>query len=155
MAPEQNYIKKLIRSKWRKICERTELLKQNKLISNSINNPTFEDVEHLFDIVNTELFVCYYCNRKLMFHTTYPNHNAPSIEHKKPLMMGGDNSKENLVLSCHRCNMVKGTMLSDTFQELLKRINDDSFVDKMASEMFLGRFANKLQRCDIEFKQEE
>ena len=43
------------------------------------------------------------------------------IDHKTPLARGGDNSKENLHLTCPRCNLIKGTMTHEEFLVSKKR----------------------------------
>lgn len=41
------------------------------------------------------------------------------IEHKLPLINGGDNSSDNLVVSCHACNVKKGRLTAEEFLERL------------------------------------
>ena len=60
----------------------------------------------------TDLFLendnCYYCPTKLDFGTTNNKRRKPSIDHVKPLFLGGTNDSDNLVLACYECNEKKG-----------------------------------------------
>ena len=47
-------------------------------------------------------FKCKYCEKPL---TEY------HVDHVVPLCKGGDNSKENLVIACPKCNLSKGGKL--------------------------------------------
>jgi hypothetical protein len=54
-----------------------------------------------------EGFPCYYCGRTMSIGIP----NAPdtcSIDHRKPICNGGENSIANIVLCCEECNMRKG-----------------------------------------------
>lgn len=53
-------------------------------------------------------FKCFYC-RSLV-----PK-GSMTIDHRIPKAMGGDSSKENVVLACHKCNMDKGSMSEEEF----------------------------------------
>jgi 5-methylcytosine-specific restriction endonuclease McrA len=43
---------------------------------------------------------CYWCKRKLKTET--------HVDHVIPLVLGGSNGPENIVISCPRCNLAKG-----------------------------------------------
>jgi len=52
-------------------------------------------------------FVCYYCGMTMSIGIL----NAPNsctVDHKKPIVNGGDNSIANIVLCCEKCNLKKG-----------------------------------------------
>lgn len=46
------------------------------------------------------------------------------LDHKTPKVLGGDNSEDNLVVSCKRCNGLKGCMSVDEFRDkMTQKIN--------------------------------
>ena len=52
-------------------------------------------------------FKCYYCGRKMSIGIS----NSPdtcSIDHKLPIVKGGENTLNNLVFCCEECNVNKG-----------------------------------------------
>lgn len=49
-----------------------------------------------------------------------------TIAHKMPLSRGGDNSIENLVLSCWNCNQAKNILTMDEFLPKIKQILEHS-----------------------------
>ena len=93
-----------------------------------------------------EGFKCSYCNQQMLIKdSAFPPARSFSIDHKTSLFLGGTNSIDNLEIVCHRCNLIKGTMKSDTFMELIGRC-PPSLLDKMFSEVWGGRLAEKLNR---------
>ena len=60
---------------------------------------------------------CYYCKRKC----TRKQHvdNSFTIDHVKPLSLGGYNKLKNLVGACYRCNQLKGSLNIGTFKQKL------------------------------------
>lgn len=57
-----------------------------------------------------------------------------TIAHKIPLTKGGDNSIDNLILSCWECNHIKNNLtFDDFFDKLLEifRYNKDTIMDKI------------------------
>lgn len=61
---------------------------------------------------------CYYCRDKL-------KNKRVNVEHIKPKSKGGDNSSNNMVLSCAACNKEKGSKLltSEKLKRFKKRNN--------------------------------
>lgn len=109
----------------------------------------YEQVENYFQFSRIDKIYCEYCGKELKVNTNYPFYDAPSVDHKIPLSQGGGNSFENVVICCHRCNIVKGTMDAETYEDLLyciRKIRTDEQVEKMLNQMFRGRLANKLKR---------
>ena len=84
----------------------------------------------------------------LIKDSAFPYARSFSIDHKTSLFLGGTNSIDNLEIVCHRCNVVKGTMKNDTFIELKDRC-PPSLLDKMFSEVWGGRLAEKLSREEL------
>jgi 5-methylcytosine-specific restriction endonuclease McrA len=96
-------------------------------------------------------FICYYCGKKMNIKSKYPYKEAPSIDHMVPISRGGTNNINNLIVCCHACNIIKGTLSSNTFIDLLNKIKDDTnLMNKIFNESFNGKFANKLERVKEE-----
>lgn len=58
---------------------------------------------------------CELCGRKILF-------DDMTLDHVKPLSMGGADSVENLSCTCEPCNLFKGNILPDTFFERISLI---------------------------------
>jgi 5-methylcytosine-specific restriction endonuclease McrA len=56
--------------------------------------------------------ICYYCGCEIKGKKT--------IDHKIPVIKGGTNDNENLVLSCVHCNTQKGSKTEEEYREWLK-----------------------------------
>ncbi|KPJ57837.1 MAG: hypothetical protein AMS15_09565, partial [Planctomycetes bacterium DG_23] len=54
------------------------------------------------EVFERDEFRCRYCGARLSLYTA-------TVDHITPLSKGGDNSLENLVTSCMKCNAKKGT----------------------------------------------
>lgn len=54
---------------------------------------------------------CYYCGKELL--------NKYEIEHKIPVSKGGNNSNNNIVLSCMKCNRQKGNKTDIEFKKYI------------------------------------
>lgn len=93
-------------------------------------------------------FECAYCKRKMLIEDSRPRYpQVFSIDHKISLDDGGDNSNDNLEIVCHRCNIVKGTIRYDTFQDMIA-ILPPTLLDRMFKEIWNGRMADKLNRVE-------
>jgi len=91
-------------------------------------------------------FKCAYCKHLLKINDSPPLYeHVFSIDHKISLDDGGDNSTENLEIVCHRCNIIKGTIRYDTFQDMVS-ILPSTLLDRMFKEMRPGRIRSKLDR---------
>jgi len=94
--------------------------------------------------------LCEYCHRKINLN----DNNAPyskqlSLDHRLPLVHGGDDRLENLALVCNRCNLIKSTMTEETYREFLYYVNgDEPLLEKILLEIFKGRVAYKLERIE-------
>ncbi len=94
-------------------------------------------------------FICEYCGEKMMIKDPNPPYkHSWSIDHKKSLWSGGSNSIENFAIICTKCNIIKGTMSSETFTELVDilKAHDPQLLDRMFEEIYAGRFADKIDR---------
>jgi hypothetical protein len=148
-----------------------------RIISNAkkyIPTLTREEIIERFGLFNEEnmkngLMCCY--DQKLLKYksqTCYPWKDVGSIDHMKPQHEGGSNTLDNLALSCHQCNVVKGTMNSDTFLEMFKAFDKmgkgkkEGGVDssrnlkqRFLDEVWASRLANKIERVNDELRQKE
>ena len=97
---------------------------------------------------HNEGFKCVYCNRPLAF--SGDKKDLVSIDHAIPLTSGGSSAPDNLVISCVACNMFKGTMRGDTYRELIARINNPAFFERVINESYRGRVAAKIERMEDE-----
>jgi len=65
---------------------------------------------------------CYYCKRKVHLKGREgPKKNRAVIDHYIPIIGGGSDNVNNLVLSCHECNNKKSDMRPEKFIEILLR----------------------------------
>lgn len=62
---------------------------------------------------------CHYCNRPSSLDIG-PGGRPWHIDHMNPIARGGEDSEENLALSCKRCNLVKGTRPYKKFKNLAR-----------------------------------
>ena len=96
-----------------------------------------------------EGFKCCYCDCQMVVRQSYPSLEVFSLDHYVPFAAGGDNATQNIVVCCHSCNIIKGTMTGDTFKELMRHIAPE-LKRKMFMEIWKGRLADKLDRVKTE-----
>lgn len=77
-------------------------------------------------------FKCEYCNAPLRFEAKEEKKGAKNyedlftFEHRRPLSKGGVHSRDNLVISCMCCNIIKADMEEELFLSILKSIDSDT-----------------------------
>ncbi len=92
-------------------------------------------------------FRCYYCHEPLVVSQPFPSQNVFSFDHGLPFAQGGDNNIHNIVICCHACNIIKGTMKHRTFECLLKSlIPFPGLKQQIFIEIWRGRLADKIDR---------
>lgn len=77
---------------------------------------------------NTQDGKCCYCGQPMWLHFEHPDRKLTSrnrktmatVEHIIPTAMGGSNRKENLILSCYRCNQIRGIVRHELFLKLVE-----------------------------------
>ena len=157
-------------------CSNDYYLMARRIISNAkkyIPTLTRDEIIERFGLSNEEYMKngikCCYCQKLLKYksQTCYPWKDVGSIDHMKPQHEGGSNTLDNLVLSCHQCNIVKGTMNTDTFLEMFtsydksdKKQGVDSsrnLKQRFLDEVWASRLANKIERVnyDLRLKKEK
>ena len=100
-------------------------------------------------------FRCEYCNREMKITTPKkPYSEVFSLDHKIPLDQGGQNTVENIAIVCLRCNIVKSTMLYQTYLQLIEpHINNHNFLDQIHRELNRGRTSYTLERDEVAAQQ--
>lgn len=114
-----------------------------------IDSISLEDqVNDYFGLKEMESINCGYCGIELQHPTKYPHYNTPSIDHKIPTVYSnGANVFQNIMICCYQCNIVKGTMLAETYIKMLKLLSTDTETSQKArNQLFIGRKANMLER---------
>lgn len=107
----------------------------------------WEEVNEYFKFSEKENLFCEYCGTLLLDEELFPYKRIVSVDHKKPLSAGGSNSFENLAICCTRCNIVKGTMTSETFLKFNKLLDQNKeWKEEIMDGLFWGRRANMIQR---------
>lgn len=116
-------------------------------------------------------FKCEYCNAPLRFEAKEEKKGAKNyedlftFEHRRPLSKGGVHSRDNLVISCMCCNIIKADMEEDLFLSILKSIDSNTkyklyeysyFKQNLISNKFLklNETITKLNRDNKKLKAE-
>ena len=62
--------------------------------------------------------ICGYCDREII--------GKGSLDHIVPLILGGDNSEENFIVTCEKCNKAKGDYIifTNLFDRLIYPVLD-------------------------------
>ena len=85
-----------------------------------INPPEKADIQSLFYDSLQNGLTCRYCENKLnIFATRGDIRFAISLDHIIALSCGGTNSRRNLELICHRCNIIKSVSHPDHFDTVV------------------------------------
>jgi 5-methylcytosine-specific restriction endonuclease McrA len=58
---------------------------------------------------------CFYCGKKMLIRGDYHDPDHCNVEHVNPISNGGFHRLDNIVLSCHKCNMSKGNKLVEAW----------------------------------------
>lgn len=153
-------------------CSNEYYLMARRIISNAkkyIPTLTRNQIIGWFGLFNVEHMKngiqCCYCQKLLKYksQTCYPYKDVGSIDHMKPQHEGGSNTLDNLALCCHQCNVVKGTMNSDTFLEIFEAFekagkgkkgvdSSRNLKQRFLDEVWASRLANKIERVNDELR---
>ena len=79
------------------------------------NIGTVPSIDEVFDHLKTLPCRCEYCDKALGRR----KQNKPNLDHRRPIVRGGDAGIANLVLACWPCNGSKGPLLDSEYRELL------------------------------------
>lgn len=116
-----------------------------------IEKPELSSLKKLFEIAYDNGFTCHYCGDKLLLHPPHPYKKSPSVDHRIPLTSGGTNDLSNLVLCCHQCNIIKGTLDDKVFYRLLKVLESDKELRPLLFDKWFNYgLANKIERNKME-----
>jgi len=96
--------------------------------------------------------LCYYCKTKLTANFKEDKNNNVSLDHKQSKHFGGKNTLDNVVLCCHQCNIIKGTMDSETYFQFLEALEKVGLKEKVFTQMYPGRLAAMLNRKNKNLK---
>ena len=107
--------------------------------------PTPQIIQALINRVLADGLVCHYCGHDLnLYAHAHDYKTSVSLDHKVPLSVKPDNSAENLIVCCTRCNFAKGTMRYEQFKSM---ISEMKMRDRTSMEKFLDdAFENFRQR---------
>ena len=85
------------------------------------SSPSIGFINRLVDIVKEQGLICHYCNRELDLRSIQGDYKRMlSLDHKVPLKIDVDNSPENIIICCARCNFAKGTMEYEKFKSIVE-----------------------------------
>ncbi len=98
--------------------------------------------------------LCEYCNCELNYWVRQSDElkdkiRSPSIDHAMALANGGDNSLDNLVITCAGCNYFKSTISQKLYIELcnlILRSDRPGLLEELRIEAYKGALAKKLDR---------
>jgi len=144
MLVSETYLRIRFEVRWKKIEIKTQRIKRLRLPNKDL---LWQKVLESY----RNGFKCEYCGQTMLIKDpVYPYKRSFSLDHKTSIWLGGTNAIENFAVVCHRCNIVKGTMTSETFKALIfavrKVFSSDYLLDKIFDEMLAGRMADKLER---------
>lgn len=105
-------LRKAFEERWQRLKRRIDGFEGLKM-------PDKEDLWRKVRISWASGFRCEYCKGKMKIRGSGPALRSFTFEHKDPLSMGGDNSLGNIAIACTKCNIAKGTLDADTFEDLL------------------------------------
>ena len=91
-------------------------------------------------------FRCYYCNRKLQLNAKYPFYLTPSIDHYIPISKGGLDEDYNIVACCYVCNLVKGSLSGDLYEEVIEHLKDAPHYKDIMKGWFNSSLAETIDR---------
>lgn len=83
---------------------------------------TLEELDAVYQASNG---FCHYCDAKLDQY----GENGWTVDHKTPLVLGGDHAKPNIVIACQKCNSQKGDM---PYQQFIQRIKQGKYYQQLS-----------------------
>lgn len=72
--------------------------------------------DEILGLYKAQKELCYYCGKPIS-----GNRSSYHIDHYVPIYLGGDNSIDNIVLTCPKCNLEKGIMDGDEFERVARK----------------------------------
>jgi 5-methylcytosine-specific restriction endonuclease McrA len=106
----------------------------------------WEQIETYYKIKDKNKLHCAYCGKELKEIDNPPYRDIVSVDRIKPICNGGQNTFENMTITCAECNIVKGTMSLETFLEMKNCLENCGIKEKVFKEIYRGRKAAMLKR---------
>jgi 5-methylcytosine-specific restriction endonuclease McrA len=99
------------RRRWAKtnLNKTQEYYQRRRAILSKNNTLTAKEIKQQREMQNG---LCFYCKLPL------DNNGNGHVDHKIPLIRGGENCKENIVIACSKCNLKKGRLTYVEFNSL-------------------------------------
>jgi len=95
-------------------------------------------IEDYIAAINESDGFCLYCGEKLL--GSGQSNFVFSIDHNTPLACwNGTDEKDNLIVCCQRCNLIKGTMHGSTYRKFIMALKNAEIFDIVSYEMLFGR----------------
>lgn len=104
--------------------------------------PSQQIIESLVNRILADGLICHYCGHDLnLYAHAYDYKMALSLDHKVPLSMKPDNTADNLIVCCTRCNFAKGTMRYEEFKAMIYEMK---IRDRFSMEKYLDNAFNNV-----------
>jgi len=91
--------------------------------------------------------ICHYCRRDLnLYADTNDFKMTLSLDHKVPLSLEGDNSPDNFIICCARCNFAKGDSSYESFKSKVEELKSENreLLEKFLDERFEARTKRRI-----------
>lgn len=94
---------------------------------------------------------CEYCGRKLLFKiakNVEEREMSPSIDHIVSKFCGGNHSKDNLIICCFACNVIKSNNDLVTFMKMLKEIRENPKIARIKYSCYYGLKLGRIEKYE-------
>lgn len=78
-------------------------------------------------------YECVYCEKSL---EEMKKDNDYTLDHKIPVIKGGNNDEENLVISCRSCNSRKGTKTYNQYLKLKELLSTNRYANYVKEHVY-------------------
>jgi hypothetical protein len=116
-------IQKILREERKtRVCPRCGVLKPTRGPKYCEDCQPFVGYRGRFFVFSRDEFKCFYCGR-----STWEGNIVLHVDHVNPRDNGGDDSLDNLVTSCRKCNLSKSNRVLRNMEEILfkvRRLNE-------------------------------
>jgi 5-methylcytosine-specific restriction endonuclease McrA len=106
-----------------------------------IRPPSDDIIDSIVQMILADGLVCHYCGRDIDLYPSASNFKASmSLDHKIPFSLTKNNSLDNLIVCCTRCNFAKGM---SNYSEFKERVNELRQKNRQEMEHFLEVLYNR------------